>query len=530
MIIVSITADQDSATNGLRFEVSSDGSSWVLDEQYTHFANSGNNNPYTFAPVRKFFRIVFTNGTTDQTFFNLETIYKKTNSKASSHRIEDNINGEKDAELVKAVITGKNPHDTYVNFQATTAGNFKTSIEEIENNVVLPTSLPSTYFDDFGKLGVASPFKLIEYSANYPLDFIRYHSKTETGGGTVTRNATKTQIELATTTTSGDVAIFQTRRSVQYNKGNAQEILYIAKPNPLANRRERWGYFDENNGIFFEHDGTDARLVVRSNTSGSIVDTKFEQADWDDPLDGNGASGLTIDWTKQTVFKITFGWLSSRGIRFFIDIEGTFVLVKTYYISNSLVVPFTQTANLPIRFEVENTGTTAQSQTSCFSCFAVQSSGSSEQEGAVRDLNNFGSVFSATTTETIMTGIRLNSNFLNSSLKPLAINALPASGNTFCIIRLRYNPTLVTDVWNTATGYTYDTLTSVASFTGGDVISSVVVPLANARNVVNSIKDLLTDVYCGRDLNGTSDALVLTAQTSASNGTIYWTFDFKEFA
>jgi hypothetical protein len=299
-------------------------------------------------------------------------------------------------------IQALNPSGEIVSVDATNGGNLKISLEELESGISVNSNsqlkitpydsagnelgtvnnpnnvtLPSTNFDAFGRFSVAAPHKLFETGATQAIETSRYHDTSVTGGGTVARNATKTHIEFTTTTASGDKAIYQTRRNIQYNKANAQEIFVIYKPNPITNRRERWGYFNDSNGVFFEHDGTDPRLVIRSDTSGSVVDTQIERSSWDDKLDGSGVSGLTIDWTKQTVFKIDFGWLSSRGVRFFIDVNGTFVLVKQWYISNSLDVPFMAAATLPIRFEVENTGTTAQTQTSAYSCCAVQSSGSS---------------------------------------------------------------------------------------------------------------------------------------------------------
>lgn len=553
IIYVNVYSDVASATDGLHIEFSSDGTTWRegLGDEFT--IDAGSEKTFSFQAHKRYFRVHYLNGGTNQTTFDLQTILKKSNGKPSSHRIQDSIIGEDDAELVKAVLTGENPSGNFINFSSTNGGNFKVSLEELESGVSVnsnsqlkvtqydssgnelftegnpsPVSLPDTYFDIFGKFETAEPFKLYEYAASYPIDTTRYHDTLTSGSGTVTRNATTTQIELYTTTASGDRALFQTRRNIHYNKANAQQIFFIYRPNPLSNRRERFGPHDDNNGTFFEIEGSNVNIVVRSSTSGSVVDTKFAQAAWDDPLDGNGASGKTIDWTKQTVFKVEFGWLSSRGIRFFIDVEGEIVLVKTYFVSNTLTVPYFAQSCLPMRFDVENIDTTSQAQTNSFSCFAVLSSGAIQQEGPIRNISSDTTAVNATTTETIVDGIRLNSSFLNGSLQPKRLTMLSASGNTFLRYRLRYNPTLTGAVWASGSGI-HDTLTSVTSFTGGDIVLSGILSLSNNASLSSITADLEQDIYVGRDASNNADALVLTVQTNSSTGTAHYDLDFKEY-
>jgi hypothetical protein len=412
--------------------------------------------------------------------------------------------------------------------------NYNSSGSEIGTPLV-PTTVgfPKTYFDSFGRFMVAAPHKLYENGATHAIDTTRYHSTALAGSGTVTRNATTTQIELYTTTASGDKAQFRSRRHVQYNKANSQEIFLIYKANPIANRRERWGYFNDNNGVFFEHDGTNPRLVIRSDVSGSIVDTKIEQADWDDALDGTGPSGLTIDWSKQTVYHMDFGWLSSRGVRFFVDIGGTFVLVKEWYISNALAVPFMATATLPMSFEVENTDTIAQATTSAITCYAVQSSGSSTQEGPIRILSNGTTATNVGSTETIVGGIRINSAWLNrGSIQPLKFSILPASGTDFVHYRVRYNPTLTSPTWTTPSEGIYDYLSgTMPTFTGGSILSEGTISLGNKNQVAAAqFRDVLNDVYIGSSIAGDADALVITMQTNTGTGSVFYTSEFKEFS
>ena len=150
VIVVSVFADVASATDGLKIEQSTDNSNWDHCDEYTIPANTGKT--FSFQPQAMYLRITYINGGINQGDFRLQTTLKKTYVKPSSHRIQDSIIDEDDAELVKSVITGKNPSGTFVNFQATTAGNFKTSIEELENTVSVNsnTQLRTTRFDSSG--------------------------------------------------------------------------------------------------------------------------------------------------------------------------------------------------------------------------------------------------------------------------------------------------------------------------------------------------------------------------------------------
>lgn len=113
---VTVIADVASATNGLRLEYSTNGVDIDDFDEYTVSANNGSTN--TIGVTYRYFRVRYTNGTSNQSFIRLSTIYLITAQKPSSHRIDDSINGQNDAELSKAVLTGKNPNNIFVNTRA----------------------------------------------------------------------------------------------------------------------------------------------------------------------------------------------------------------------------------------------------------------------------------------------------------------------------------------------------------------------------------------------------------------------------
>ena len=152
-----------SAVDGLSIEWSTDNVNWDETDDFT--IPAGNAKIFSFGPPARYMRVIYTNGGVGQAAFRLQTILKSVRVKPSSHRINDPILTEDDAELVKAVLTGENPGGNFINFGATAGGNFQISIEEINGAAIMPVE-GDTAHDDVdagnpvkvgGKATVAEP-------------------------------------------------------------------------------------------------------------------------------------------------------------------------------------------------------------------------------------------------------------------------------------------------------------------------------------------------------------------------------------
>lgn len=130
---VFIRSSQPSANSGLKIEWSTDGTAVHDNDAFT--IGSQNGRFFTFGPETQYFRINYLNGSTTGSII-LQTIYHPTHMKPSSHIINEQINDDADAELVKAVLTAKQPNSSYTNINATTGGNLKVSVEEYATNTV----------------------------------------------------------------------------------------------------------------------------------------------------------------------------------------------------------------------------------------------------------------------------------------------------------------------------------------------------------------------------------------------------------
>jgi hypothetical protein len=114
----------------------------------------------------------------------------------------------------------------------------------------------------------------------------------------------------------------------------------------------RLGYFDANNGLFFQYTNNTISVVLRNIT----IDTQINQTSWNiDKMDGTGASSISLDFTKSQLYVIDFEWLSVGRIRFGFYLFGKINYCHQITNLNSLTAPYMLSPNLPIRYEIIST-------------------------------------------------------------------------------------------------------------------------------------------------------------------------------
>lgn len=167
--------------------------------------------------------------------------------------------------------------------------------------------------------------------------------------------------------------------------------------------------------------------MLRSSTSGAPVEREFAQSAWSvDKLDGTGPSGITIDFTKTQILLIDAQWLAVGRVRIGFDVDGVFWVAHEYLNANNLILPYTQSFNLPVRCEALTTAdgtdlcagyfdsangvflkltSTVQGAQMQFICCSVQSEGGEESRGFPWGISN-GITGRSITTRTPVLSIR----------------------------------------------------------------------------------------------------------------------------
>ena len=174
-----------------------------------------------------------------------------------------------------------------------------------------------------------------------------------------------------------DYAIRQTHRYFAYIPGKGQDpIITFLFGAPELNRVRRAGYFDDNDGLLIEQTFDDVAMVVRSSTSGSPVDTRYIQADWNiDKLDGKGPSGAILDLTKAQLVAVPFLWQGVASVKFGLEIGNKLIYVHEVETANVSEVVYMRNPSLPIRYEIRNTGAVTGTASMNEICTSISSEG-----------------------------------------------------------------------------------------------------------------------------------------------------------
>lgn len=251
-----------------------------------------------------------------------------------------------------------------------------------------------TATDAFGRLRVSEPLTLFDSFHRYQ-DNGKYLTSTS-GTANTEFKTNESVVDMNVGTASGDKCYRETKRVFAYQPGKSLLIMNTFVLNQQkTNLRQRVGYFNTQNGVFFENDGTGNYLVLRTYTSGTVEETRVAQADWNvDKFDGTGASSQSahpgrgsLDITKSNIFWIDVEWLGVGDVRCGFVVDGLMVPAHVFHNDNLNTTTYMTTAILPVRYEIENTGATASASKMKQICSTVVSEGGYTLEGKARSIS-----------------------------------------------------------------------------------------------------------------------------------------------
>lgn len=273
----------------------------------------------------------------------------------------------------------------------------------------VPIIFKDSSLDAFDRLRISQPNAVFDAQLTYNLSPLTYESIVNGSGAAVSHDATN-RMALMTfaSTPSGGKAFMQSYSHIRYQPGRSQQIFVtFIFGSGVANVVKFVGYSDGVNGIEFQLSGTTPQFVLYSATgSGDQIVT---QSNWNlDRLNGDGASGLTLDTTKVQILVIDLQALYSGRVRIGFNIGGAVVYCHQFLAANLITTPYMQTANLPVRAGMTCTGTV--SATMNFICSTVMSEGGSE-DIAGRGFTAEGTVTAASGARTHVLSLRPKATF-----------------------------------------------------------------------------------------------------------------------
>lgn len=402
-----------------------------------------------------------------------------------------------------------------------------TLLGEIVNAQPVNVQLFGGAIDAFGRARSSSPYTLFDSQNRYEKNDL--WSETTATGGTVTYDANASTVLLNVTSSSGSEVVRQTYRSFSYQPGKSLLVFNtFVMPTASSNQRIRVGYFSTENGVFLERDGADVYIVRRTYVTGTAVDTRVSQADWNgDRLDGTGDSGFTLDLTKAQILWQDFEWLGVGAVRCGFVIDGKLVTCHTFLNANSLTSVYMTTAILPLRYEITNTDAST-SATFKQICSSVISEGGYEKKVALNvarmtaDNTNIGTSFVP------LVSLRLASGRTGAVVIPDGYSVLPTASSsvTFEIVLVK-NPTLTGPSWVATTSTNVEADLSATAYTGGTIVQQqFVLASTQTSGITSGGGDYNWDLQLGADLAGTSDIYTLAIRALSGTHTAIGSLSF----
>lgn len=373
-ISVAIYSNVGSAIDGFHLDVSMDGVIWYEGDVFT--IPAATLKTFTFQASTRYFRCHYINGGSDQTVFQLQTIVRKTRGKPSSHRVQDSIATDDDAELVKSVITGESPTGTFVNFGATRKGNFKVAIQEYGDTAAI---------DAFARLRISEPYTIFDSKQLHDKQPLFWDEEIN-ASGTSNHSSVDACTVMTVTASASDSVIRQTKQRFNYQPGKSQFVLMTFHSTQDPSITCRIGLFDgtsanhltPNNGIFFLCNNEVSWNIAKN---GTITETAL-QADWNiDPMDGSGPSGYILDLDATQILLLDFEWLGVGRVRCGFVFNGIPYYVHQFVHANdpTFTTVYMSTPNLPLRYDIQSDGTSAGALDHI--CSTVMSEGGLEKTG-----------------------------------------------------------------------------------------------------------------------------------------------------
>lgn len=407
--------------------------------------------------------------------------------------------------------------------------------------VTMASPLPggsSTATDAFGRLRISEPFTLFDSSHRYA-DNGLWASSTASGGTSVF-SANEGLINLNVTTTSGSKVYRETTKVFSYQPGKSLLVLNTFVFNPAqVNLRQRVGYFGDDNGIYIELNNSTLSFVERSSVTGAVLETRVAQSNWNiDKLDGNGPSGVTLDITKAQIFWMDIEWLGLGTVRLGFVIDGVFIHCHSFQHANLITSTYITTASLPLRYEIENTGTTGSSSTLKQVCSTVISEGGYELRGAQqavgtpiatpKDLTTAGTYYPIISIRLKVSPDRLDAIVILTALSILGVTNNAAYNWRVVASGATTGGTWVSAAANSSVEYNI-TGTSFTQGTGRILASGFTSGSNQGSTPVDILKEALFSFQLERDsFTTTPYELTLVAASNTNGADMYASMDWEE--
>lgn len=389
--------------------------------------------------------------------------------------------------------------------------------------------------DSFGRQRVSNPEMVFNSKQIFDNQPLYWNDIEVSGSGTSsTYSAFTASSTLSVSASTAGRRVRQTYMRFNYQPSKSQLIFLtgvLKKSGGGTGIISRMGIFDDDNGIYLQRSNSTVSLVVRSSVDGSSSDVNsVTQVNWNiDKMNGTGLSGIDLDFSKSQILVIDFEWLGVGCVRIGFVIDGNIFYCHQFNHANNISGVYMSTPNLPLRYEISNSGTGVASSIECI-CGAVISEGGREDLATNLYVSTGTSAITGTKNQNnALLGIRLKSAYKACTVDIIDLTILMASADIY-EWTLVLNPTV-------AGTFNYSNLTNSAlqSAIGNGTTNIASGGVAVAGGYGSSKSEIVGDqlknlLKLGSSISGTMDTLVFCVHPlGANNVNCYAGINYRQF-
>jgi len=452
------------------------------------------------------------------------------------------------AEQGKFIVVDRDYLDTTWSYPASGEGRYAILTKEVD-----PINFQDTATDAFGRLRVSEPYTLFNSKMTTGKN-PEYWDEIVNATSTSTHASADAQVTM-TVAASGDYAIRQTKQRFIYQAGKSQySLLTFVSGQIETNVRKKVGLFYSSytapydttvDGIYFESNGvTNNYYFCIGKTEGSNAGTQsVAQSAWNvDPMNGNGKSGITLDFSKNQILYIDYEWLGVGKVRMGFVIDGAFYVAHEFKHTNVTQNVYMSSPNLPVRYEIrsESVGGTGKFGQICS---AIMSEGGYEPTGAIytvsRNISGLGTFQDASIPAgdiVPLVSLRGKTGYDSNSISLISFDII-AQGNMSGLYQLLVlrNPSYSTDdgTWQSLsnTGVEYKINSTISSRITGIGTTINAHYFSSPSQATPYQNDIIEDIISlGTGISGNRDRIDLAVLkiTGNDNSYLFGSLTFKE--
>ncbi len=303
-----------------------------------------------------------------------------------------------------------------------------------------------------GSLKVDQNYEIFSFSGNPFGEDERLWITVADTNSTVSDVLEERAVQLQIGSGASDEIQRQSRQTFPYYAGNESVLKFGYYADLQEGAVFEYGIGNDNDRIVWVIKNDTAAVAFRSSASGTPVDTIFNQEDWNiDTMDGQGESGIHIDWSLGQMLSIRFAWYGWSGILWSVKLGRKLYPVHYHQAGNRTNLPLLGNPSLPIIKHLYNTQATAGTSTVKTHGLHYSVDGSDPVNRPGFSRSTFRQEFSVTSNANpyVILALRPKTVFKtvnNSSLSVL--ESITIAGSAGGIVVLGYDPTITGATWS----------------------------------------------------------------------------------